>query len=141
MLTIQSDGTAVADNADGTGLVRDLIRNHGVELADRRLLLLGAGGAARGVIPELLGQNPLEIVIANRTLTRAQDLVRRFADLGELRAIDYADLRGAAFDIVINATSMSLTGDVSSEDGAAGLVAKTIDAYGRLTDLRLKRSA
>ncbi|MFP6681939.1 MAG: shikimate dehydrogenase, partial [Gammaproteobacteria bacterium] len=68
MMTVAADGSTIADNADGTGLVRDLEMNHGLILRGRRILLLGAGGAARGVIPTLLEQGPSELIIANRTV-------------------------------------------------------------------------
>jgi len=101
-----------ADNTDGRGLVRDLIGNHGIELAGNRLLLLGAGGAARGVIPNLLEEAPAELVVVNRTAVRAHELSDRFAQLGNIRAGGYDDIGDGAFDVVINATSLSLGGEI-----------------------------
>ena len=96
------------DNTDGVGLVTDIVRNAGMALHGRRLLLLGAGGAARGVLLPLLDQQPAEIVIANRTLDKAHLLVQEFsAPHGVLRASAFDALDGA-FDVVINATSASL---------------------------------
>ena len=112
MMTVDADGGTIADNADGTGLVRDLEMNHGLMLSGRRILLLGAGGAARGVIPTLLEQDPSELIIANRTVAKAEELVDRFRALGSIRAFHYAGVPMGPFDLVINATSLSLTGEI-----------------------------
>ena len=105
------DGTVYADNTDGVGLVRDLTVNHGIELAGKRILLLGAGGAVRGVLQPLLEQKPSELVIANRTVSKAEALAADFADLGKVSASAFEALSGT-FDVVINGTSASLGGDV-----------------------------
>jgi len=81
-LILDQDGRHRGDNTDGTGLVRDLLQNHGTVLANKRLLLVGAGGAARGVIEPLLSENPSLLVIANRTAEKAVELARLFCDLG-----------------------------------------------------------
>ncbi|MBC7454566.1 MAG: shikimate dehydrogenase [Massilia sp.] len=103
----------VGDNTDGVGLVNDIVRNAGVAIAGARVLLLGAGGAARGAILPLLEQGPRELVIANRTGATAAALAARFAPFAAGRvavlACEFAELDGA-FDIVINATSASLAG-------------------------------
>ncbi|MGL1832359.1 shikimate dehydrogenase [Rhodocyclaceae bacterium SMB388] len=99
------------DNTDGAGLVRDLIHNLGCPLAGRRILLLGAGGAARGAVLPLLAEAPSQLVIANRTLSRAEELVLRFTPHAvgvTLRASAFGALGGLSFDIVINATAASL---------------------------------
>ena len=99
----------LGDNTDGVGLVRDIVHNADIELAGRRILLLGAGGAARGVILPMLAENPAELVIANRTAARAHELVKEFADQSaSLVASNFAELSGQ-FDIIINATSASLS--------------------------------
>ncbi len=103
-------GAIVGDNTDGAGLVRDLVHNLGCTIAGRRLLLLGAGGAARGVIEPLRAQHPAQFVLANRSLEKAQQLARDAG--GVLAARSYAALAGAQFDLVINATSASLSGAV-----------------------------
>ncbi|MES2016114.1 MAG: shikimate dehydrogenase [Pseudomonadota bacterium] len=104
------DGRIVGDNTDGAGLVNDITGNAGVAITGRRVLLLGAGGAARGVILPLLGQSPRELVIANRTRASADALVARFAQPGRLLlACEFLELDGQ-FDLVINATSASLAG-------------------------------
>jgi shikimate dehydrogenase len=113
-LAVRKDGTLLGDNTDGAGLARDLLNNQRITIAGRRLLLLGAGGAARGVLAPLLGLRPSELVIANRTVRRADELVAMFSDLGMLRASGLEDLGNEPFDIVINATAASLAGEVPS---------------------------
>jgi shikimate dehydrogenase len=93
------------DNTDGAGLVRDIEANHGYRLRGRRILLLGAGGAARGVAGPLLEVGVAHLVIANRTVERAEELARRF---GPATACGYPQLAGQHFDLVINATSAGL---------------------------------
>ena len=102
----------VGDNTDGIGLVADLRRNLGLNWAEPRILLLGAGGAARGVIGPLLELNPRVLVIANRTVARADQLVREFAPLGPVSACAFGELREEHFDLIVNATSASLRGEV-----------------------------
>lgn len=102
------DGRIEGDNTDGAGLVADIVRNAGVPLEGKRVLLLGAGGAARGVLLPLLAERPRELVIANRTRATADALAERFRDAGTVRASGFEELEGA-FDVVINATSASLS--------------------------------
>jgi shikimate dehydrogenase len=111
-LAMRKDGSVLGDNSDGAGLARDLANNHRVGVAGRRVLLLGAGGAARGIIAPLLGLKPSQLTIVNRTVPRAEELVRQFADMGRLDATGYANLGGAPFDLVINATAASLAGEL-----------------------------
>jgi len=106
------DGVVSGDNTDGAGLLRDLEKNLGVTLAGKRLLMLGAGGAARGVLMPLIAHGVRLAVIANRDLGKARELENRFGLFGNVRARGYDELAGASFDLVINATSASLTGDV-----------------------------
>jgi shikimate dehydrogenase len=109
--TLKFEGEAIfADNTDGAGLVNDLVRNLGCSIAGRRVLLLGAGGAARGVIEPLLQQQPAQFAIANRTLDKARQLSEDFR--GAFEAGTYAALAGRQFDLVINATSASLAGEL-----------------------------
>jgi len=111
--TLQFDGaSALGDNTDGAGLVRDIGDRLGFALRGKRVLLMGAGGAARGVVLPLLREGPESIVIANRTVEKALALERRFATYGHVDAGDYARLAGRSFDLVINATSASLTGEL-----------------------------
>lgn len=95
------------DNTDGAGLVRDLAQNLGIALAGRRVLLMGAGGAARGVVQPLLEAGVARLIIANRTVSKAQALAARFSGPS---ACGYEQLGSAAFDLVINATSAGLSG-------------------------------
>jgi len=106
------DTTLLGDNTDGAGLTSDLERNLGIELGQKRLLILGAGGAVRGVLGPLLEREFGEVMIANRTSHRAQALAAEFADAGEIGACGFADLRGPAYDLIINATSAGLQGDM-----------------------------
>ena len=115
------DGHIVADNTDGLGLVADITRNAGVELAGRDVLLIGAGGAAAGALGPLLAAGPRRIVVANRTLARAEALVQAHHAIAALQKTELlaltpqaleADLtQNANFDIVINASASSLAGD------------------------------
>jgi shikimate dehydrogenase len=109
------NGEIVGDNTDGPGLVADIVRNAGVPLAGKRVLLLGAGGAARGVILPFLREKPEAIVIANRTRATADALVAHFArhvtSLRQLGACGFSDIAGP-FDVVVNATSASLSADL-----------------------------
>jgi len=102
----------IGRNTDGIGLVRDILQNHQGRIEGQRLLLVGAGGAARGVLQPLLQQGPQRLVIANRTPDRAIALARDFADLGEVRGGGFADLEGEEFDLIINASAASLHGEV-----------------------------
>jgi shikimate dehydrogenase len=105
-----SDGELLGDNTDGAGLVSDLTGRLAVDLAGKRILLLGTGGAARGVIAPLLAQSPASLAVANRSTDKAAALAEVFADLGPLQALSFAELAGHAWDVVINATSASLAG-------------------------------
>jgi shikimate dehydrogenase len=102
-----------ADNTDGAGIVRDLTANLDVTLADRDVLVLGAGGAARGILLPLFGQKPRSVTISNRTMAKADALVERFSALGPLVAVAPAGLAGRNFDVVISTTSAGLAGDVA----------------------------
>ena len=111
--TLRFDGgQAFGDNTDGAGLVRDLGHNIGLVLAGRNVLLLGAGGAARGVLQPLLRESPSLLWIANRTSTKAAELAREFQDLGPVQGSGLEVLAGHAFDLIINATSTGLTDDL-----------------------------
>jgi shikimate dehydrogenase len=110
-----SNGDIVGDNTDGAGLVQDLKANLGCELAGKRILLLGAGGAARGVILPLLEEGPARFVIANRTAEKAARLAVEFTDVAAQRGLvspkggSFDDLADTGFDLVINATSAGLS--------------------------------
>ncbi len=109
-----------AENFDGVGLVADIVRNISFPIEGRRVLLLGAGGAARGAIEPLLGANPAALVVANRTPATAAALAGEFAAVGPVRAAGCSDLeRLSPFDLVINATSASLRGELPAVPASA----------------------
>jgi len=105
------DGSLLGDNTDGAGLVRDLTVNAGIELRGKRILLLGAGGAVRGILEPFLAEQPQSLVIANRTVDKAEQLARQFADLGPVVASGF-DWIDAPVDLIINGTSASLAGEL-----------------------------
>ncbi len=111
-IVLRPDSTLLGDNTDGAGLLDDLERNLGLRLGDQRILILGAGGAVRGVIAPLLGRRPRELVIANRTQQRAAELAAEFADLGKVSAASLASVTGPPYDLIINGTSAGLSGDM-----------------------------
>lgn len=105
-------GRVLGENFDGVGLVRDIEANLRFSLAGRRVLLLGAGGAARGAAPALLARHPAALVIANRHPGKAQELAAALAPLGGVDACGYDDLaRRPPFDVVLNSTSASWSGE------------------------------
>jgi len=106
------DGHILGDNTDGAGLVRDLCENAGVVITNRRVLIMGAGGATRGILAPLLSLQPAALVIANRTPERAEALAAAFADLGTTQGVGFDDLEESPYDLIINATSASLSGDI-----------------------------
>ena len=107
-LSLNDDDQYVGDNTDGIGLVQDLLIN-GAILQNSRILLLGAGGAAKGVLLPLLNENPAEIVITNRTVSKAKLLCEQFHDK-RLQAYGFNEIPQQSFDLIINATSASLSG-------------------------------
>jgi shikimate dehydrogenase len=113
--TLAFDGGEIyGDNTDGPGMVADIVKNAGVPLLGKRVLLLGAGGAARGVVLPMLLERPHSIVVANRTRATADALVEQFsaqAHPGQISAIGFDEIKGP-FDVVVNATSASLAGDM-----------------------------
>jgi shikimate dehydrogenase len=110
-LVFRDDGSVYAENTDGVGIVRDITLNHQVPLAKQRVLILGAGGAVRGIREPLLNVGPSEVVIANRTVSKAEQLAEDFSDLGKVTASGFSDVTGA-FDVIINGTSASLAGEL-----------------------------
>ena len=111
-IAVLEDGTRLGDITDGIGLVRDLRHNLGIALRDSHILLLGAGGAARGVLGALLAERPAHIEIANRDAARAEELAAQFAALGSVRGGGLEAVPPCSYDLVINATSASLNGTV-----------------------------
>lgn len=140
------NGKVFAENFDGIGLLRDIEVNLGLPLKGRRVLVLGAGGAVRGALLPFLNAQPSELVIANRHAERARDLVSDVGTRGRLRAVGYGELVSMGqFELVVNATSASLTGELPpvppSVFSATGTAYEL--AYGKkLTPfLRLARNA
>ena len=111
-IVLHKDGSLFGDNTDGIGLVRDISDNLGVALTAKKILILGAGGAVRGVLKPILEQQPDSVVIANRTPARAQELAEAFAEYGTVSGCGFDELADSSFDIVINGTSASLKGEV-----------------------------
>ncbi|MGP8290313.1 shikimate dehydrogenase [Vreelandella zhanjiangensis] len=109
-LTVGGNGQVYGDNTDGVGLIRDL-KYHRVPLTDKRVLVIGAGGAVRGALEPLLAEQPSEVVLVNRTAEKAQQLADDFADLGELHSGGFKAIKGP-FDVVINGSSASLNGEL-----------------------------
>jgi shikimate dehydrogenase len=111
-VTVTQRGKLDGDNTDGVGLLTDLRDNLGLDLKGWQILVLGAGGATRGIVPALLGAGPEDVRIANRTVDRARELARAFSTLGDVSACRFDELGGQHFDLVINATSAGLQGEV-----------------------------
>ncbi|MBT4836054.1 MAG: shikimate dehydrogenase [Methylococcales bacterium] len=104
----QRDGRLLGDNTDGIGLLNDLMKNYHLQIKQKNILLLGAGGAARGIIKPLLDAEPALLIIANRTVSKAHQLARIFESFGRLNACGFDELEHQSFDIIINATASSL---------------------------------
>jgi shikimate dehydrogenase len=127
--TLRFDGREVlGDNTDGVGLTRDITKNLGVKIADARVLLLGAGGAAFGVVGALLEQSPSTLAIANRSHEKAVHLAEKYSG-SNARAIKFDELPHQQFDIIINATSASLE---AKPDEQLSLVSPTCFAINSL---------
>lgn len=135
----------LAENFDGVGLVRDVTHNLHTPLAGKRVLLLGAGGAARGALLPFLEQAPAELVIANRSQDKAQALAAIGAGQGRVRGCGYAELDGQTFDVVFNATSASLRAELppvpASVFAGCGLAYELAYGKGLTPFLRLAQNA
>jgi len=133
------------DNFDGVGLTNDIQVNLGYPMRNRRILMLGAGGAARGALLTFLEQDPAEIVVANRTLDKARALAALFAGKGNIRGTGYDDIREERFDIVVNATSASQNGELPPVPptvfGPDGLAYELVYGKGLTPFLRVARGA
>jgi len=109
-LYLNETGQLCGDNTDGVGLVSDL-KNHNVAIKNKKILIVGAGGAVRGVLQPILKEMPESVVLCNRTLSKADELVSIFKSLGNIKSSAFSDL-DEAFDVVINGTSASLAGSL-----------------------------
>ncbi len=144
-LKFEADGRILAENFDGIGVTRDIVRNQRMPMAGKRVLVLGAGGATRGLLLPFLAEGPAELVIANRDAAKAAQVAQEVAAQGRVRGGSYADIGPGRFDIVVNATSASLRAElppVSPEVFAVDGLAYEL-AYGKgLTPfLRLAQDA
>ncbi|MDH5217693.1 MAG: shikimate dehydrogenase [Gammaproteobacteria bacterium] len=111
-ISFAKDGVLIGDNTDGVGIVRDITQNKNTALEGKRILILGAGGAVRGIIEPILEQKPQHILIANRTVSKAQELVELFSTNGNIAACGFDQIPEESFDIIINGTSASLHGEL-----------------------------
>lgn len=111
-ISFDDAGNIIGDNTDGVGLIGDLTINHDISIKDKDILILGAGGAVRGILDPLFDEQPNKVVIANRTVSRAEELTDIFSDRGDISACGFDELAGSSYDIIINGTSASLQGEV-----------------------------
>jgi shikimate dehydrogenase len=111
-ISFDDAGNIIGDNTDGVGLIRDMTINHDISIKDKDILILGAGGAVRGILDPLFDEQPNKVVIANRTVSRAEELTDIFSDRGEISACGFDELAGSSYNIIINGTSASLQGEV-----------------------------
>ena len=117
-LWLDAEGRINGSNTDGLGLLRDLTMNHQCSLKDKTILVLGAGGAVRGVLKELLQQNPKQLIVSNRTPEKSEILATQFASLGEIAAASFDEIPNLNYSLVINGTSASLHGNVPAISGS-----------------------
>jgi shikimate dehydrogenase len=110
VISVNADGSLHGDNTDGEGLLCDLSQHKKVILKNKNILILGAGGAVRGCLQPLLTQQPARIVIANRSLGKAQQLAQVFAELGCVQAASMTHIPAYEYDILLNATSIGMPG-------------------------------
>jgi shikimate dehydrogenase len=111
-LCLQANGAIHGDNTDGIGLIRDLVDNLKIEIEQRNILILGAGGAVRGVLEPLLALSPTRITLANRNIDRARDLAQDFRRLGKIRVVAYTQLNCESYHLIINATAAGLSNQI-----------------------------
>ncbi len=109
---IKADGELYGDNTDGQGLVVDLVENHRIDIKAAKILVIGAGGAVRGVLAPVLACRPESVTIVNRTMSRATELAQNFTSLGAIKACSFSDLAGQPFDLIINGSAASLQNEV-----------------------------
>ena len=121
------DGRLYGDNTDGLGLVRDMTQNLGWTLEGKRILVVGAGGAVRGVLGTLLAQKPAQLWVTNRTHSKAQNLANIFRAYGNIEALRFSDIAPQSVDIIINGSSSSLLGELPPL--AEGILAQDACAY------------
>jgi shikimate dehydrogenase len=144
-LKFAPDGRILAENFDGIGLAADIERNLAFPMAGKRILILGAGGATRGLMAPFLASRPSELVVANRDEAKAVALAAQYASHGRTHGCGYAALKGEAFDLVLNATSASLRAELPPVDASvlarAQLAYELVYGKGLTPFLRLARNA
>ena len=118
-LVLQADGAIHGDNTDGVGLVRDLTHNLKINIPGQNLLLLGAGGAVRGVLEPLLALSPAQLTIANRSVDKARALARDFESFGKIEVLAYDQLKRQGYHLIINATAAGLSNQLPPISAAA----------------------
>lgn len=106
------NGEIAGDNTDGVGLVRDILENHQGNIKNKRILIVGAGGAVRGILAPILVEQPAELVLVNRTVAKAQGLAEHFKAHGDIQPCGFEALDDQPFDLVINGSSASLSGQL-----------------------------
>ncbi|GJM04678.1 MAG: shikimate dehydrogenase (NADP(+)) [marine bacterium B5-7] len=106
------------DTTDGQGFINDLRINHQINVKDKAVLILGAGGSIKAILEPLCQEQPAHIIIANRTVSRAEELVDKFSEFGKITACSYSDISPHPFDLVINGTSLSLIGELPAVTGS-----------------------
>lgn len=111
-IIFSANGEIAGDNTDGVGLTRDLVNNNRVLIKRRKILLIGAGGAVRGVLPSILALSPASLTVANRTVEKADALAEEFQEIGDITPSSFEDLGQEKFDLVINGTSAGLENEV-----------------------------
>ncbi|MFL0800985.1 MAG: shikimate dehydrogenase [Agarilytica sp.] len=111
-LVKRPDGRILGDNTDGLGLVSDIKNRLGWQLRDANVLILGAGGAVRGVLQPILAEGPSSVVIANRTASKARILADMFTSSGQIHGVGFGEINNSAVDVIINGTSASLSAEV-----------------------------
>ncbi len=111
-IIFSANGEIAGDNTDGVGLTRDLVNNNSVLIKRRKILLLGAGGAVRGVLPSILALSPANLTLANRTVEKAEKLAEDFEMVGDIIPSSFEKLGRDKFDLIINGTSAGLKGEV-----------------------------
>ncbi|MFT4862676.1 MAG: shikimate dehydrogenase [Pseudohongiellaceae bacterium] len=126
-LSLDKKGQLTGDNTDGAGLVKDLTVNHGVDLAHKKILILGAGGAVRGILPALIEMQPSMITVSNRSMEKAEGLKLELSKHYKINTLAYDELGGDRFDLIINGTSMGITGQMPAISSA--VLAETTVCY------------
>ena len=111
-LSLNNDGIVLGDTTDGVGITRDIVSNLGWKIKGKKILVLGAGGAVRSILEPILELFPQHLVVANRTIEKALELSKSFAEMGYMLGCDFQMLKGQQFDVVINGTSATLSGDL-----------------------------